>query len=279
MTHKRMIATAAAGIVAGSVGALTALKVQDNRYVAGVWQELERAPTAGGVFDEAMVADLPDVARRYFLHAIQPGTPLATQLHWHYTAEMKPGANLPWMPLEADQILVKERGFVWKATAQMGPLIVTATDHYLNSNGRMRIALFGLVPIISATGPDLSRSAMARLVIEGVTLPSTLLPGPNVNIEVVDSSRFSVITQLDGETTPITVAVDPSGRPMEVTMQRWGNLTDDGSYQFIPYGMQITGERTFDGYTIPTEVAGGWWYGTEQYLEVIRLSVDRARLS
>ena len=23
--------------------------------------------------------------------------------------------------------------------------------------------------------------------------------------------------------------------------------------------------RAFDGYTIPTRVRGGWWYGTERY--------------
>ena len=61
-------------------------------------------------------------------------------------------------------------------------------------------------------------------------------------------------------------------------MKRWGNLTADGAYQLIPYGMKIVAERMFDGYTIPTQFAGGWWYGTERYLESVRLMVDWARL-
>jgi hypothetical protein len=35
---------------------------------------------------------------------------------------------------------------------------------------------------------------------------------------------------------------------------------------------------TFGGYTIPSRMAGGWWYGTVQYLEVIRLRVNWAQL-
>lgn len=136
----------------------------------------------------------------------------------------------------------------------------------------------GTLPVVNAIGADLSKSALARLIIEGVALPSALLPGPNVQIAGIDASRFTVTTHLHGETTPITLTVGPDGRPTEVTMQRWGNLTADGTYQLIPYGMKITEERTFDGYTIPSQFAGGWWYGTERYIEAVRLTVDSARL-
>jgi hypothetical protein len=278
MATKRTLLKAAVAVVAGTLGALSAIKTKDERYVDGIWQTLEQVPADHRVFTESMVAELPEAARRYFLHAIRPGTPLATRLRWRYTAQMKPGASLPWMPLVADQVLVRQRGFVWKATAHKGPLFVTVRDHYLDGEGRMRIALLGLIPVINATGSDLSKSAMARLVIEGVTLLSSFLPGPNVEISGIDDSRFTVTTHLHGEATPITITVDADGRPTEVTMLRWGNLTPDGSYQAIPYGMKITGERTFGGYTIPSQVAGGWWYGTQQYLEVIQLHVDWAHL-
>jgi hypothetical protein len=273
-----IVTTGILGLSAGAVGGLSIVKLRDDRYVERLWSTLAALPSANGVFTEQMVADLPEPARRYFLHAIQPGTPLASRFHWHYTGEMKPGAEMPWMSLEAGQILVKGRGFVWKAAARKGPLAVTVRDHYLDGAGRMRIALFGLIPVVNATGSDLSKSALARLIIEGVALPSALLPGPDIQITGLDASRFTVTTHLHGETTPITLTVDPDGRPTEVTMQRWGNLTADGTYQFIPYGMEMVDERTFGGYTIPSQFAGGWWYGTEQYNESVRLNVDWARL-
>ena len=163
---------------AGTLGALMAAKVQYGRSVDEIWGTLENSGGKGEPFREEMVSDLPNPARRYFLHAIRPGTPLASTLHWGYSASMRPGKQMPWMDLVAEQILVKERGFVWKATATRGILAVTGTDYYLDGEGRMRIALFGLIPVVNASGPDLSRSAQARLLIEGVALPSAFLPDP-----------------------------------------------------------------------------------------------------
>jgi hypothetical protein len=63
-----------------------------------------------------------------------------------------------------------------------------------------------------------------------------------------------------------------------MVLARWGNLTPDGSFQYIPDGVTLREERTFGGYTIPTQVACGWWYGAEQYMEVAGITVASARL-
>ena len=278
MSTIRTIGKAVAALGAGGLAVLAAVKVRDDHHVDEIWRALEQSGTAGELFTEQMVTGLPDPARRYFLHAIRPGTLLAPRIHFGYHGSMKPGKQMPWMSLTVEQITAKETGFVWKARARSGPLVLTAADHYLNGDGRMRIALFGLLPVVNATGPDLSRSALARLLIEGLLLPSALLPGPNVQIEGIDESRFKVVVKLHGESTPLTLTVDPDGRLKEIAMERWGNLTDDGSYRYIPYGATIAGEATFGGYTIPSWISVGWWYGTDRYEEVIRLELDWAQM-
>ena len=278
MSAIRTIGKVLAGLGAGGLAVLAAVKVRDDRHVDEIWRSLEQSGTTGELFTEEMVSGLPDPARRYFLHAIRPGTPLAPRIHFGYHGSMKPGKQMPWMSLTVEQIAAKERGFVWKARARSGALVLTAADHYLDGNGRMRIALFGLVPVVNATGPDLSRSALARLLIEGLLLPSSLLPGPHVQVEGIDESRFKVTVRLHGETTPITLTVDPEGRLKEIVMERWGNLTDDGSYRYIPYGATVQEEGTFGGYAIPSHISVGWWYGTDRYEEVIRLALDWAEM-
>ena len=47
-------------------------------------------------------------------------------------------------------------------------------------------------------------------------------------------------------------------------MLRHGNVGVD-SWQPIPYGVEVLADATFGGYTIPTRLRGGWWYGTERY--------------
>jgi hypothetical protein len=264
----------ALGLGAGALGVLAGIKVFDDRRVDSIWQTLEEAEAPGQPFTEDMVAGLPEPARRYFLHAIRPGTPLATRVRFSYTGEIKVNEAMGWMPLSVNQILVKGHGFVWKAKVTKGPMVLTGADHYFHGDGRMRIALYGLVPVVNATGPDLSRSALARLLMEGALLPTSVLPAPNVRIEGVDESRFTATVDLHGQSTPLTFNVDEEGRLKDLTLPRWGNLTPDRSFRYIPYGIVAEEERTVDGYTIPAKIRAGWWYGTEQYDDVIRLTMD-----
>jgi hypothetical protein len=242
------------------------------------WETLEASPGAREKFSEDIVTGLPDPARRYFLHAIKPGTPLATKLSWRWSGEMRPGEQSPWVALTSEQVNVRNRGFAWKGRVEAGPLnLLTAADYYVEGAGRMRLSLVGLVTVGEASGPDYFKGAVGRVVAEGVFFPTILLPGPNVRIEGVDDSRFTVTLEMQGESAFLTLRVDQEGRVVESVVQRWGNLTDDGSYRYIPYGGPVEAEGTFGGYTIPTRAKAGWWYGTDQYLEVIHLTVESAR--
>lgn len=274
-----VIGKAVLGLGIGGLSVLAGIRALDDRHVDSLWRFLAEAEGTREPFREEMVAGLPAPARRYFLHAIRPGTPLASKLIWAYHGEIRPNTAMPWLSLTAEQIVVKERGFVWKARASKGPLVLTAADHYLDGEGRMRIALFGLVPVVNATGPDLSRSALARLLVESIALPAALLPGPRVEIEGIDERRFAAKLSLQGERTPLTLTVDETGRLKEFVMQRWGDLTDDRSFRYIPYGGFVDEERSFDGYTIPSRLRIGWWFGTDRYQEAIRLRLDWAVLS
>jgi hypothetical protein len=211
------------------------------------------------------------------LHAIKPDTLLATKLHWRWSGEIKPSKQLPWMDVASEQVSLRDRGFAWKARMGKGPVFLTAADHYRDGEGRMKVALFGILPVVNETGPDLAKGALGRLLAEGGFMPSSLLPGPHVSIEGVDDSTFKATINLHGEATSVAITVDRDGKVTESVMQRWGNVTDDGSYRFIPYGGVVEEEQTFGGYTIPTRTRGGWWYGTDQYMEVLHLKVDSVR--
>lgn len=268
-----------AGIAATALaGGILVSEVRDDRYVAGIEAALNDREPLNEVFRPEMVEGLPDPAQRYFLHAIEPGTPLANRLRWSYTGEMKPGESMPWMPIDAEQVLVADRGFVWKVRARWGPVIMTGVDHYLDGESRMRIELYGVVPVVNESGEQIAKSAMGRLLIESFAIPSALLPGENVTIEPVDDSSFRVVISHRGEQTPLTLTVDADGRLTSMSMNRWGNVTDDGSYQYIPYGGTNSGEISAGGYTIPSHASVGWWYGTPDYLEVVRLNVQEFTL-
>jgi hypothetical protein len=262
-------------LAAGALAGLTFVKVNDDRYVASIWQQLERIPPKSEVFWPGMVSNLPEPARRYFLHAIQPGTPLATRAHLRQTGSLR--VNADWIPFSAEQLLTPE-GFVWRAGAQLGVVPINATDHVADGEGRMRIAALGLVPFVNEGGPEITRSTIGRLVAEYMWLPSALLPrrASDVEVEPVDAERFAATVTVAGETTRLVCTVDSDGRLIEVSFPRFGNLTSDQHYQYIPFGGPVDAEGTFGGYTIPTRIRGGWWYGTEQYEEAFRFHITGA---
>ena len=165
------------------------------------------------------------------------------------------------MEVTADEVLNPSKGFVWAARMKMGLVPVTAADHYLSGDGAVDVTALGIFPAAHEAGPDVTRSSRHRAAAESVWVPSSLLSGA---WEAIDTHHARVTTTLDGEAIPMTLTLGEDGRLREVQMMRHGKEGVD-TWQLIPYGFLVDEERTFGGYTIPSVIWGGWWYGTEEY--------------
>jgi hypothetical protein len=260
------------------VGALTALVIirrRDDKRVEGVWQSLE-APSMRQFFTEDMVPDLPAPARRYLLHAIRPGRPLAysVSLEMGGTMRLKPGHE--WMPMKARQILAPPKGFVWRAEVGDGLVRFSGGDHYANGSGRVRFWLWGVIPLVQQEGADVSRAALGRMACETIWLPSSLLPQRGVKWEALDDESARATMKISEETITLTLFVESDGRLREVRILRWGDQTEDGGFGYVPFGGRIQEERDFGGYTIPSKVSVGWRIGTDRYFEFFRAQIENA---
>lgn len=262
-----------AAIISLTVVTLWVLRLVDDSRVNRIWNSLQVSGEPEGVFSPGMVEGLPAVAQRYLLHAIQPGTPLARSVQLKMFGMIKVKANAPWMPLQATQILTPGRGFIWKAKVKgAGPLFFRVTDHYAAGEGRMRVALLGLLSVVNASNPDIAKSAAGRLLGESCWLPPAFLPQYGAVWEEMDSLHARVTLTIDDLTTTLTLTIDEKGRLKEVVLPRW----EDSIRQFVPFGVVIEEEQAFGGYTIPSRLRGGWWYGTERYNEFVRFTIEQA---
>jgi hypothetical protein len=272
-----ILLSALGGVVALALVTLAGIRAFESRRLGRVWRSLESEEPGKG-FSEFMIQDLPEPVQRYFCHAIRSGAPLYSRVSLKMSGRIKAGQNSPWMRFTATQILTPRRGFVWKARAWRGPVFLDVVDHYARGAGRMRVSLFGWVPIMNATGPDLSKSALGRLMAESVLVPSSLLPRQGVTWEAEDSNHIKATLTVEGEAATLNLTIDDEGGLQQVTLKRYGNPAGTGEWAYIPFGMAADGERAFNGYTIPSEFRGGWWYGTERYSESIQFTVDQAIL-
>ena len=214
-------------------------------------------------FSTELVADLPDPARRYLLHAIAPGTPLARAVRLRRVGWMRPRPGGPRIALTADEVLAPRIGFTWTARARMFGLPVRVQDYYYANEGGVRVAILGLIPLARETGEDVIRSSRGRLVAEAVWCPTALV-GPGVRWDAVDADRARFTLAVDGDSIPVTIRVDTDGALREVTLERWGKV-DVPAARPIPYGFEVAEEATFEGVTIPMRLRGGWWYGTDRF--------------
>lgn len=275
MTRPNRALLAVAGLAGLASGVLATLTLRERRTVDAIRTDLGQTTGPTVTFSEDMVAGMPAPARRFFLHAIEPGALLARVAHIEMSGQIKPSEQMDWAPFKARQVLTAGRGFLWEPSVRMKGIPVTGSDYYLNGEGRTRIALLGLIPVVNATGPDIARAARARAVAELIWwLPSSFFLEKDARVEPVDDHRFVVVYPLDGDESRMTLTVDDEGRLLEGVLPRWGNQTETGEFTFIPFGGTVQEERTFDGYTIAAKASVGWWYGTDRYREFFRVTLD-----
>ncbi len=240
-----------------------------------IWQPLLRQ-SSGETFRQEMVAGVPEPGRRYLLHAMQPGTPLTNSVELDMTGRFRGSPKAKWMPLRASQVLALPGGFVWKASIG-GIVRITGSDRYFQGEGALDWRLWGLVPVMRASGPDITRSARGRLAVEAaVWLPAVLLPCNGAEWEPVDDSTAKVILTADGEAFEILFSIAPNGALEKVRLNRWGNhLTPGGAFRPIPFGATVSEEQTLAGCTVPTRIAAGWRPGTDDYFEFFQVKLTR----
>ena len=242
-----------------------AQRLRHERAVDAVWTGLAGSatadaaalPDAGTVFDPAMVDGLPEPARRWLLRSIMPGATLARAVEFRMHGTLRLDDAAPYA-MTAEQILAPPHGFVWRARVSRGPVRIRGYDRYAAGAGELRWWAYGLLPVVTDAGPDVSRSAAGRLAGEAALLPSMLLPQHGAAWEAVDDDVARATLAIDDEPVTFLIDVAPDGRLRRVTIRRWNGDPANGDVGFMQFVVDFEGERQFDGYRLPRQMVAGW---------------------
>lgn len=88
------------------------------------------------------------------------------------------------------------------------------------------------------------------------------------------AARFSA----HGRPAEIDYLIGAGGGLEAVSSLRWGDPDGQG-FQVLPFGGVVEAESTFAGYTIPSRLRVGWFFGTDRFEpvgEFFRVTVDQA---
>ena len=230
-------------------------------------------PARPARFDPAMIADLPEPARRYFLYTIEPGTPLYTVANITMAGRFGMGIKSKpnYLDMTANQTLAMPDGFVWKMHARRGPIGLSGSD----SECWTRFWLMGLLPVARMGGaPDHTRSAFGRCVAEALFwTPAAVLPGPDVDWKWVDKDCVRLTVNHQGLSQSVDVTVAPDGQPIQVCFERWSNANPEKQHRLQPFGGYLAEFKEFAGFRLPTHVEAGNWFGTDQYFPFFVVNV------
>lgn len=239
-----------------------------------LWEPQPTVSTTA-IFDPATLNSLPPLARRYLSWAIAPDTPLASAVRLQMHGTIKLGNQ--WHHFTGEEVIRWQRGMIWRATTWMQGLPIFGADRLVDGQGDMRWKLLGLLPVMQASGDDVARSAAGRIQGEAVWLPSVLC-----NLEIdwpeLNDSQLQADFTAFGEPAHLILTLDAQGAIQHVVIQRWGN-PEGGDYHYDTFGVIAEASGTFDGYTIPTQIRAGWFFGTERFEsegEFFRCTIDQA---
>lgn len=158
-------------------------------------------------------------------------------------------------------MIAPHEGFAWAARA--GP--ISGYDRFLDGEGELRWKLLGLVPVLRASGPNVSRSSAGRVAGEAAWVPTALLPRFGVAWSAAGADRASARFRVDGLDVDLDLRLDGDGRIAACSFRRWGDPGGSGTYAFHPFGMEASAHATFAGLTIPSAGRAGWHHGTERW--------------
>jgi hypothetical protein len=239
--------------------------------VARDWADLARVSPAPPSFSAGLAAGLPAPVRRWLTSAVPEGTPLARAVELRMHGEIRLGR---WSPFTAVQRLSVAGGFVWAATARLAGLPVRGFDRWTRGSGEMRWRLLGALPMISAAGPDVTRSAAGRHAGELLIALPTAALAPEVRWRPQDDDRAVATVG----THEVTIAVGPQGSLTSLSMYRWGPL-GRGAFGERPFGATLEGDLLAAGLKVPRRVTAGYGFGTDRWPkeQFIRWTVDDVR--
>lgn len=238
------------------------------------WEALERylehAPPSAA-FDPSSCERFDEPVRRFLLAAIADRTELVPGARLQMRGSIRLGR---WLPFRADQLLAPRAGTVWSACVGG---VISGSDHYVNGEGGMDWRVFGRWRVMSATGADVARSAAGRVAGESVWVPTALVGEGGPTLRALDEDRVGVRLVVGDEAIDVTHRIAEDGRVLASSLLRWGDPDRTGTWGLHPFGLEVTGWRTFDGVTIPHQGRAGWFFGTPRWRagEFFRFSIDR----
>jgi hypothetical protein len=265
-----LLGTAVLALTVAFVGLWRARSRQRVRY-AGVFDSLLTLDVSGDEFEPAELSGAPERAAAWLRSALPQGAARSRTVDVRLVGQLRAGPDDDWLPFRARERVAAGKGFIWEGrVATIGPVYLSGAEWLEQAGARSEFAWQGWLPAARTDGGDEDRSAGGRFLLEHVWLPASLLPTAGAVWEAV-GERLAVTHA--GWNVPLGLEIGPGGVLVSASVLRF--RPDTG--RMVNYGYRIEREAVFDGHRMPSRLSGGWGFGTDDYVETLRMTVESLR--
>ena len=207
---------------------------------------------------KSLRSDLPELVRRYVERCVPADQLGQSAVHFAQVGEMqlKPGR---WLPFRAEQDMAVDRvEFEWRASFSAAPLIsVHVRDWYRSGVGGLDVRLWGVVPVVRASGEQFARGEAMRYLAELAWAPQAMVANPALEWQAVDESTVEVATRIARERVAVQLHFDAAGDIVGMSTDARPRMVGKQVVD-TPWSGVFGEYREFNGVRLPTTGEVSW---------------------
>ncbi|MDE3247209.1 MAG: hypothetical protein KGO82_01025 [Bacteroidota bacterium] len=255
-----------------------ATAVGNDRFEAGfrkdVSRSLDRGVSSARMIDPKDLNALPAIVRRYILYTGAAGKPVPQNMQVVLSGEMR-SKQKDWFPFTSVQFNGFEnptRFFFMKG--KMGGLVVPGYHHYIRGEAVMDIRLFGIIPVMQASGTVMNTTETVTLFNEWCLMAPGRLTDKRIHwYPGKDSLQADAVFTNDNISIRATLLFNKDAQLINFISN---DRTEINTRQQLPFSTPCGKYKNFNGCLLPSEALAVWQYpeGSFAYGRFRIVSVD-----
>lgn len=230
----------------------------EARFRKDVSQSLDRPAAPARRIDSEALDTLPAVVRRYIQYTGAAAKPIPQNMQVVLSGKMR-SQQKDWFPFRSEQFNGFEhpsRFFYMKG--KMGGLVVPGYHHYVRGQAVMDIRLFGLFPVIQASGTVMNTTETVTLFNDWCLMAPGRLADKRIHwYKGKDSLQAEAVFTNGNTSIRATLFFNAQGQLINFVS---ADRTEVNSRQRLPFSTPCGNYKSFNGYLLPSEAFAVWQY-------------------
>ncbi len=223
-------------------------------------QELAARDPVEVVTDDDL-AHLPDPVATFLRATGAVGSPRISNFHTTVSGRIRGGSDQPWMPFAGEQAnrYGSAPSRLFHIVASMRGLPTDVYHEFTGTDATMRVKVLSVVPIVNASGPEMTRSETVTIFNDMCVLAPAALIEASIDWDTLDDRTVrGTFTRL-GETVAATLVFGDDGLLVDfVSDDRYRSTSDGSTFERQRWSTPLSDYRPMDGRLVCTHGEGRW---------------------